>query len=127
MGFIVYNPNPTGRSVGDCLIRAVTKFLDKSWNEAYIDMAIQGLRDKDMPSSNAVLGSYLRRRGYDKVVVPDGCPDCYTLRDFCEDHPNGKYLVATSGHVVTVVDGNYYDTWDSGSEVPIYYWKRGEV
>ena len=28
------------------------------------------------------------------------------------------------GHVVAVEDGNYYDIWDSGDEVPTYYWMK---
>lgn len=36
----------------------------------------------------------------------------------------GTYILALSGHVVTVVDGDWYDTWDSGGEIPIYYWVR---
>ena len=29
-----------------------------------------------------------------------------------------------AGHVVCVKDGNYYDTWQSGDEVPIYAWVK---
>lgn len=78
----------------------------------------------DMPSSNRVWGEYLKSRGYERFVIPNTCPDCYTIRDFCIEHPKGKYLVATGVHVVAVVDGDYYDTWDSGGELPIYYWRK---
>ena len=27
-------------------------------------------------------------------------------------------------HVIAVENGDYYDNWDSGDEVPIYYWER---
>ena len=50
-------------------------------------------------------------------------PDCYTIEDFCADHPMGLYVLGTGTHVVTVVDGNYYDTWRSGDEIPQYYWE----
>jgi len=33
-------------------------------------------------------------------------------------------ILATGTHVIAVGDGNYYDTWDSGQEVPIYYWRK---
>jgi hypothetical protein len=33
-------------------------------------------------------------------------------------------MLATGTHVVAVIDGNYYDTWDSGDEVPIALWKK---
>lgn len=57
----------------------------------------------------------------------DDLLDDYTVEDFCIDHPNGKYLLAIDGHVVTVIAGFYFDTWeDSGREIPIYYWFKEE-
>lgn len=69
---------------------------------------------KDMPSSNAVWGSLLRSRGYKQYVLPSDCPDCYTVRNFCIDNPRGLYVLATGTHVVSIKDGKYYDSWDSG-------------
>ena len=37
------------------------------------------------------------------------------------DHPKGIYVVATGSHVVAVVNGDYYDSWDSGDEIVAYY------
>ena len=79
---------------------------------------------KDMPSSNAVWGAYLISKGFHREVIPNTCPDCYTVRDFCVDHPRGAYLLAIGTHVVTVVDGDYYDSWDSGNEIPVYYFTK---
>ena len=59
-----------------------------------------------------------------RYLIPNSCPDCYTVRDFCFDNPRGAFLLATGSHVVTVIDGDYYDTWNSGSEVPIYFWTK---
>lgn len=124
MGFIYYNPNPSGRFVGDCVIRALTVAFDDSWENIYADLTMQGRFMYDMPNSNAVWGEYLRANGFRYGVLPDRCPSCYTIRDFCRDHPMGVYLVASGTHVVAVVDGNYYDTADSGSEPVVYYWRR---
>ena len=79
---------------------------------------------KDMPSVNNLWGSYLRANGFKKIILPDSCPDCYTIAQFCRDFPVGKYMLATGTHVVAVIDGDYYDTWDSGDEVPISYWRK---
>jgi hypothetical protein len=38
--------------------------------------------------------------------------------------PEGEYLLSIAGHVVYAEDGRYYDTWDSGGEIPHYYWKK---
>ena len=124
--FVSYNPNPTGTKVGDCVVRALSKALGQKWEETYIDLCVEGCLRCDMPSANAVWGAYLRRKGFEREIIPNTCPECYTVEDFCADYPNGTYILALDGHVVSVVDGQYYDTWQSGREVPIYYWHRKE-
>ena len=77
-----------------------------------------------MPNANHVWGAYLRRKGFKRHSIPETCPDCYTVSDFCRDFPHGVYVLATNGHVLAVVDGDWYDTWDSGGETPLYYWRK---
>ena len=36
-----------------------------------------------------------------------------TIDTFLKTHPNGKYIITTSGHVVTIRDGILYDRFDS--------------
>ena len=122
--WINYNANPAGRQVGDCTVRAVSKVLDEDWEQSYSGMALQGFMLCDMPSANHVWGAYLRSKGFERHIIPDTCPDCYSVKDFCKDHPKGRFLLALSGHVVCIIDGNYFDTWDSGNEIPLYYWQR---
>jgi len=66
----------------------------------------------------------LKHRNYIRTQIPNTCPDCYTVKDFCTDNPQGRYIVATQSHVVAIIDGDYYDTWDSGTEPIIYFWKK---
>ncbi len=88
-------------------------------------MCLYGLIMFDMPSSNAVWGKYLYEQGYRRHAIPDRCPVCYTVAQFAEEHPKGSYILGTGSHVVACEDGCYYDTWDSGMEVPIFYWEKG--
>lgn len=118
-----YNPNPTGAKVGDCSVRALSKALNKSWDKAYTDLALQGYVMSDMPSANSVWGAVLKSHGFEREAIPNTCPDCYTVEDFCNDYPHGVYVVAMSGHVATVIDGTLFDSWDSSNEIPIYYWR----
>lgn len=124
--YIQYNPNPMARKVGDCSIRAVSKALNVSWEDAYDVVTDAGFAMGDMPSSDAVWGAVLRQNGFYRSVIPNSCPDCYNVYDFCRDHPHGVYVLGFGGHVATVVDGNLYDSWDSSNEIPQYYWYRKE-
>lgn len=122
--YVSYNANPIGARIGDCVVRAISAALGKSWEETFVGLCVQGFILRDMPSADRVWGAYLRSQGFERHVIPNECPDCYTVRDFCEDHPEGDYLLAISGHVVYVHDGQYWDSWDSGDEIPLYYWER---
>ena len=124
MAYIRYNPNPTGRRVGDCSIRAIAKALGIDWETAYLLITMNGYAMGDMPSSDSVWGSVLRQHGFYRDAIPNTCPDCYTVSDFCEDYPKGTYVLGFGGHVATVVDGNIYDSWNSSNEIPQYFWYR---
>ena len=120
--WIKYNPNPTGRNVGDCAVRAVAKALNIDWEDAYTMIAANGFNMGDMPSSDSVWGAVLRQNGFYRSALPNYCPDCYTA----SDHPKGVYVLGFGGHVSTIIDGNIYDAWDSSREIPIYVWYRKE-
>lgn len=127
MSYKNYNANPTNKHVGDCTVRALSKALDCCWEKAYAGLIVEGYLYYDMPSANLVWGSYLRKNGFKRKSIPDDCPDCYTVLDFCKDYPEGVYVLALDRHVVCVIDGDYYDTWDSGKEIPLYYWTKEET
>lgn len=124
MSYIEYNPNPVGRKVGDCAVRAISKALKVDWETAYLMIAMNGLQMGDMPSSDSVWGAVLRQNNFYRKAIPNFCPDCYTARQFAEDHPAGTFVLGFGGHVATIVNGNIYDSWDSSDEIPVYYWYR---
>ena len=126
MSFIKYNPNPDGNNVGDCTVRAISKATGQDWESTYAALSLYGYIYHNMPTANSVWGAYLKRLGFKRYLVDEHGCDKYTVRDFCRDNPHGVFILAISGHVVCVVDGNYYDSWDSGAEIPVYYWMREE-
>jgi hypothetical protein len=77
-----------------------------------------------MPNANNVWDSYLKSKGFYRYVVPNTCPDCYTIEDFARDNPQGTYIVATGSHAVCVKNGDILDNWDSSQEVPAYYYTK---
>ena len=122
-----FNPNPVkNKRVGDCVVRAISKALDMSWEDVYVALTIEGYIVGDLLSSNAVWGDYLKSKGFIRDIIPFECPGCYGLLEFANEHPKGTYVVGTGSHAICVQDGIIYDAWDSSNEVPIYYYKKGE-
>lgn len=124
--FVLANPNPDKKEVGDCTVRALSIALNKSWEIMYLDLCLQGYMMHDMPSSNDVWGTYLQDKGWMLHRLQDSCPLCYTVRDFCNDHKKGTFILGTGSHVICVQNGKYYDAWDSGSKVPLFYFEKGK-
>ena len=123
--FVYMNPNPDNKNVGDCTVRALSIALNKSWEMIFLDLCLQAYMMRDMPSSNDVWGTYLQYKGWMLRRLPDTCPLCYTVRDFCNEHNKGIYILGTGSHVICVKNGKYYDAWDSGTKVPLFYYEKG--
>lgn len=119
-----YQPNPRKIQTDDCVIRALTKALDVDWDTASVYAIVQQIRDSDMYFKNYVWGNLLLRNGFTKHHIPDTCPDCFTVEDFAKEHPQGLYILGTGEHAVAVVDGDWYDTFDSGAMIPIVYYEK---
>lgn len=122
--FIFTNPNPTGKLTGDCVIRAISIALNATWEQTYMDLCLKGLSMCDLPNANSVWGAYLKEKGFERYAIPNTCPDCYTIRDFTIDNPTGTYVLATGTHIVSVIDGDIYDSWDSSNEIPTFYFHK---
>lgn len=121
--WIEYNTNPFGLRVGDCVIRAISKALEKPWEDVYVELCIQGFMMGDLPSSNAVWSAYLRHKGFNRYTITSR-PDSYNVEDFCQEHPKGVFVIGTGTHAVAIIDGCYYDAWQSGREPVVYYFEK---
>lgn len=127
MAYKYYNPNPIANNTMDCSTRAISKALDTSWDDAHIMIFISSLNMGEVMQNDAVWGSVLRKNGFKREIIPNTCPDCYTVDDFCKDHPIGIYVLGFGNHVATIVDGDLYDSWDSSHMVPVYYWFKEDM
>ena len=122
--FIYYNPNPLELMVNDCTIRALCRLENTGWEDVSLELFLQSYILRDVQTSSNVFNSLLKNKGYVRKRIPDTCPDCYTVLDFCKDNPSGKYIVSSQTHVISIIDGDYYDTYDSGKEPIIFYWEK---
>ena len=125
MGYKYFNNNPLGRNtVGDCAVRAVSKALGISWDEAHDLLSDMSKQMGTIMNDNDVISAVLRMHGFYKENLPCTTKDCYTVREFARDNPHGLYVVGTGSHVVTIIGGNYYDSWPSGDESIICFWTK---
>lgn len=117
------NPNPGHKEVPDCVVRAISLALNRRWVDVYEDLCKLGRQEYNMPSADAVWGKYLYEQGFEPFLLPESCPSCVTINLFSKMHPIGVYIVGTGSHAVAVIDGDYYDSWDSGEEIPSFFWR----
>lgn len=121
--WIKLNENPGKRRVGDCVVRAIATATGMPWLYVYDQLYLVGRQVYDMENSNEVWGLYLHLLGFEPFALPDACHECMTIREFARRFPYGRYIVGTGNHAVAVIDGNYYDTFDSGPLTPTYFFE----
>lgn len=126
--YVNFNNNPRGNYyAGDCVIRAISAVTGESWENTYTALCAEGFHLGDWGNANGVWDWYLRENGYKRYICPNDCPSCYSLADFANEHSTGKYIIGTGSHAVAVIDGDWWDAWDSCNVTPIYYYtKEGE-
>ena len=120
------NPNPMHKEVPDCVIRALCIALNRRWIDIYDDLCKLGRKEFNMPSADAVWGRYLYEQGFKPFQLPESCQRCTTIATFCRMYTRGVYIIGTGSHAVAVIDGDYYDSWDSGNEIPSFFWRIAE-
>ena len=114
MSYAYYNENPLGKSTGDCVIRAISKALGKTWDEVYVGLCLEGFLNGDWGNSDDTWGKYLHRNGFRRHFIPDDGLGAYTVADFAADNPRGIFILSMPGkHVLCVKDGVLFDSWNS--------------
>lgn len=121
--WIKANPNPEGKEVPDCVIRAIAIALNMPWLQVFDELCAVARNEFNIPSSDSVWGLYLYSKGFEPFLLPEACPRCVTIDEFTKWFPIGIYIIGTGSHAVAVIDGNYFDSWDSGLEVPTFFWR----
>ena len=124
MGYKFYNANPLKMRTEDCSVRTISKILNISWDEAYDMLAEMAKGMAVMPSDKNVTSAVLRMNGFYRENLPNFLQDGYTVRDFAQDNPHGIYVLCTDNHVVPLIKGTYYDTFDSGDEDVQWFWTK---
>jgi hypothetical protein len=122
-----FNPNPLGKEVGDCTLRALCAVTGKSWNELYDIMSDLGkklacpfnsIEIQDFDYHTKLFG--MERH---KVTREKG-KKALNVEKFCKEHPEGKYILRLANHLMGVVNGEYYELYPSWEKAMVYtYWE----
>lgn len=131
--YVYYQPNKKDLrdKVGDCQIRALSKALGLTWSETF-DLITPICRDQqvmDVFSCDlAKTKEALTKLGFTYHVISNKRGTRRpTVATFARSHNKGRYIASVAHHVVAIVDGKYFDTWDSGDKCLYgYYELTGE-
>lgn len=122
-----FNPNPRGLNVGDCTVRSICAVTSLDWKTVHRFQSDLSRWMGDMPSADRVWWTVLELCGFRQRNLINQCPDCYTVADFALDHPTGVYVLGPPEHAVAIINGRYWDAWDSGSTIPTYYFEQSKM
>ena len=116
MSFKFYQPNNKQEIAYDCVIRALSKVFNKSWLEIF-DELVKIARDLQVvPNEDKCFNEYLKNYTLKKIKKQKP-----TIKEFSSTH-TGTYIVKSSGHLVAIENGNYFDCWDCGNLKIYKYW-----
>jgi len=113
MNFIKSNPHPTGKKIGDCVIRAIAIAENKKWNDVYKELCDIGFEIKDLPNTKPVYEKYLERNGWKKMPMPKDNGRRIKL-SFWADIQDGLFIASVVKHLTVVEDHTLLDTWNCG-------------
>ena len=122
--WIYANPNPVRDEEPDCVVRALSLATGKTWDEVHFELSEMSRENGTMPSVNWLWGLWLKRCGFKPFLLPESCPECVTVQEFCRRYPIGTYVIGTGSHAICIRDGNWLDAWDSRDCVPTYFFRK---
>lgn len=128
--FRFFNANPKGRLTGDCKYRAICTALEIPYNQVVMEMA--ELQCETGYAADTLIDRYLKSKGWVKKSQPRKYDNTrYTGEEFCKQVQMNRHLYDPAiianigtGHIVAIMYGKVYDTWDSTDGCIGNYWER---
>lgn len=130
--FHYHNANPKKRYTSDCAFRTIAVALRQSWEDTVTEMAILSCKNGYSINSQQNIDKYLASKGWIKHKQPKKADNTkYKGREFCEQiqlflNENNSSIIANVGshHMVAIIDGKIYDTWNCSEKVIGNYWTK---
>lgn len=125
MEFVNYNNNPKQKRTNDCVIRALSLGLNKSWEDVYKDLTNLGIKKGLMLNDRNNWKQYLKDFGYKMEKMPKKLNGKrYTVEEFINELAYNKqtYIIKIANHLTVVKDKKLYDTWNCKNKCVGNYW-----
>ena len=131
-GYVEYNANNRGTRTTDCVARAISLAFEKPYHTVIQDLNNMSKQIRTPFGTGGYL-SYKTSPVYRKLIKNYGGgqavreEDKPLLTEWADNHPSGTYILEVmsihnwADHLVCVIDGVIYDSWDSrDSKVDAY-------
>lgn len=128
--FHFYNANPKGKYTGDCVIRAISTAIQKPYEQVYRELLEVALKTGYSIASKECYSKYLEKQGWKKCNQPRKADNTkYTGEEWCKlvqqytfNYPDKIVAHIGGNHIVAIINGKVWDTWDSTDGCIGNYW-----
>lgn len=125
MAYKYYQPNKMDikDKYGDCVIRAFCKAYNKTWLEAFRELIPYAEKLQMMPNATEVIKAYVEAHGgvWHGIKAEKGRKRM-TVKELAK-YTKGVHIAKVAHHIVCIIDGDWFDTFDSGNK-PVYgHWE----
>lgn len=133
--FHYYNANPKNKITTDCVIRALSRGMNKPYNEVVMELALLQCETGYDDGDKKLYDTYLKNNGWIKHNQPrkwdntkyTGEEWCYEVQSVVYDRStNWDRIIANIGghHVVAIINGKVNDIWNSTYGCIGNYWTK---
>lgn len=110
---------------GDCVIRALCKACNMEWLEVFDELMLYCRKEQCVPNEKVAYEQFLKNHGFKYYGISNKKGTTRpTVHSFTRENKSGKYVLIVANHLVSCVDGLYYDTWDSGAKSLYGFWMQ---
>ena len=117
--------NPKNWYINDSSVRAISKALDVSWEDAYNLLSNAGRKIYNVPTSKQALNEILIENGYEFVTLgkPQRGSSRPSVSNFIENYKSDIIVMNLADYFVTAINGDIYDVSDKCLKSSVYsYW-----
>lgn len=126
--YVYYQPNDKDRGddYGDCVVRSLSKVLNKTWMETFKMLVDICMEKQCLPDEKAAYEELLESKGFTYQGISNRRGSKRPLVSVFAKKEHRPCILVVAHHIVASQDGNFYDTWDCGHKSMYGYWIKKE-